>query len=316
MMKAAIVGFGTISAVHIDAINTNPGMDQLAKNILSNDALNKGSAISIRVPGKEQVTVVSAQDAKSTTITASPYGSRVGDKKWIAETAVIDGVTVNMVDGVHVEIANPGFDAVVVNYELAITAAALGITDEQLLAAMNIPYELVIASAHRAPNKVHEWAETAAERGENALIVICDELSDPHNLGAIIRTAEAAGAHGVIVPKRRSAPLSFAVAKTSAGAVEFMHVARVTNIPQTLDDLKKRGVWVYCADMDGDTFYNANLKGAVALVIGSEGKGVGRLVKEKCDVILSMPMKGKINSLNASVAAGILMYEISKQRDI
>ena len=156
----------------------------------------------------------------------------------------------------------------------------------------------------------------AEERGEAPFVIVLDEIEDPHNLGAIIRTAEAAGAHGVIVPKRRSAPLSFAVSKTSAGAVEFMHVARVTNIPQTLEELKERGVWVYCADMDGETFYTANLKGAVALVIGSEGKGVGRLVKEKCDVVLSMPMKGKINSLNASVAAGILMYEISKQRDI
>jgi len=155
----------------------------------------------------------------------------------------------------------------------------------------------------------------AEERDEPPFIIICDEIEDPHNLGAIIRTAEAAGAHGVIIPKRRSASLSFTVAKTSAGAVEFMHVARVTNIPQTIEDLKKRGVWVYCADMDGEPFYKSNLKGAIALVIGSEGNGVGRLVKEKCDVTLSMPMKGKINSLNASVAAGILMYEVSRQRD-
>ena len=156
---------------------------------------------------------------------------------------------------------------------------------------------------------------TAEERNEPPFIIICDEIEDPHNLGAIIRTAEASGAHGVIIPKRRSASLSFTVAKTSAGAVEFMHVARVTNIPQIIDELKKRGVWVYCADMDGEPFYKSNLKGAIALVIGSEGNGVGRLVKEKCDVTLSMPMKGKINSLNASVAAGILMYEVSRQRD-
>jgi 23S rRNA (guanosine2251-2'-O)-methyltransferase len=162
---------------------------------------------------------------------------------------------------------------------------------------------------------VEDIFATAEERNEPPFIIICDEIEDPHNLGAIIRTAEAAGAHGVIIPKRRSASLSFTVAKTSAGAVEFMHVARVTNIPQTIDDLKKRGVWVYCADMDGEPFYKSNLKGAIALVIGSEGNGVGRLVKEKCDVTLSMPMKGKINSLNASVAAGILMYEVSRQRD-
>ena len=164
-------------------------------------------------------------------------------------------------------------------------------------------------------SSVEDIFATAEERNEPPFIIICDEIEDPHNLGAIIRTAEASGAHGVIIPKRRSASLSFTVAKTSAGAVEFMHVARVTNIPQTIDDLKKRGVWVYCADMDGEPFYKSNLKGAIALVIGSEGNGVGRLVKEKCDVTLSMPMKGKINSLNASVAAGILMYEVSRQRD-
>lgn len=175
---------------------------------------------------------------------------------------------------------------------------------------------IIAVGAIKAYSTVEDIFATAEERGEPPFIIVCDEIEDPHNLGAIIRTAEAAGAHGVIVPKRRSASLSFTVSKTSAGAVEFMHVARVTNIPQTLDELKEKGLWVYCADMDGEPFYNANLKGAVALVIGSEGKGVGRLVKEKCDVVLSMPMKGKINSLNASVAAGILMYEISKQRDI
>ncbi len=164
---------------------------------------------------------------------------------------------------------------------------------------------------------VEDIFNTAEERNEKPFIIICDEIEDPHNLGAIIRTAEAAGAHGVIIPKRRSASLSFTVAKTSAGAVEFMHVARVTNLPQTIEELKKRGVWVYCAcaDMDGEPFYKSDLRGAIALVIGSEGNGVGRLVKEKCDVTLSMPMKGKINSLNASVAAGILMYEVSRQRD-
>ncbi len=175
---------------------------------------------------------------------------------------------------------------------------------------------IIAVGAVKEYSTVEDIFNTAEERGEPPFIIVCDEIEDPHNLGAIIRTAEASGAHGVIVPKRRSASLSFTVSKTSAGAVEFMHVARVTNIPQTLEELKEKGLWVYCADMDGEPFYNANLKGAVALVIGSEGKGVGRLVKEKCDVVLSMPMKGKINSLNASVAAGILMYEISKQRDL
>ena len=174
---------------------------------------------------------------------------------------------------------------------------------------------IVAVGAVKAYSTIDDIFARAEEKGEAPFIIVCDEIEDPHNLGAIIRTAEAAGAHVVIVPKRRSAPLSFAVSKTSAGAVEFMHVARVTNIPQTIDDLKKRGVWVYCADMDGEPFYKSNLKGAIALVIGSEGNGVGRLVKEKCDVTLSMPMKGKINSLNASVAAGILMYEVSRQRD-
>lgn len=175
---------------------------------------------------------------------------------------------------------------------------------------------IIAVGAVKEYSTIEDIFNTAEERGEPPFIIVCDEIEDPHNLGAIIRTAEASGAHGVIVPKRRSASLSFTVSKTSAGAVEFMHVARVTNIPQTLEELKEKGLWVYCADMDGEPFYNANLKGAVALVIGSEGKGVGRLVKEKCDVVLSMPMKGKINSLNASVAAGILMYEISKQRDL
>ncbi|MGN0527258.1 MAG: 23S rRNA (guanosine(2251)-2'-O)-methyltransferase RlmB [Acutalibacteraceae bacterium] len=175
---------------------------------------------------------------------------------------------------------------------------------------------IIAVGAVKEYSSVDDIFALAEEKGEPPFIVVCDEIEDPHNLGAIIRTAEAAGAHGVIVPKRRSAPLSYTVAKTSAGAVEFMHVARVTNIPQTLDELKKRGVWTYCADMDGEAFYNADLKGPVALVVGSEGNGVGRLVKEKCDVVLSMPMKGNINSLNASVAAGILMYEISRQRDI
>ena len=141
-----------------------------------------------------------------------------------------------------------------------------------------------------------------------------DELEDPHNLGAIIRTAECAGVHGVIVPKRRSAGLSYTVGKASAGAVEYMNVARVTNIANTLDELKERGVWVFGADMNGTDYEKCDFSGACAIVIGNEGKGISRLVREKCDVIVSLPMKGKINSLNASVAAGILMYEAMKDR--
>ncbi|MBQ5399394.1 MAG: 23S rRNA (guanosine(2251)-2'-O)-methyltransferase RlmB [Ruminococcus sp.] len=154
----------------------------------------------------------------------------------------------------------------------------------------------------------------AESRGEKPFIVILDELEDPHNLGAILRTAECTGAHGVIIPKRRSAALSYAVGKASAGAVEYVPVARVTNIANTIEDLKKRGVWVYGADMNGTSYRDCDYADSVALVIGNEGKGIGRLVREKCDEIVSLPMKGKISSLNASVAAGVLMYEIASRR--
>lgn len=154
----------------------------------------------------------------------------------------------------------------------------------------------------------------AKQRGEPPFVVVCDELEDPHNLGAVLRTAEAAGAHGVVVPKRRSAPLSATVAKTSAGALEYVPVARVPNLPAALDTLKANGCWVYGADMDGADYKQTDFSGGVALVVGAEGKGLGRLVREKCDAIVSLPMKGKINSLNASVAAGILLYEISAHR--
>lgn len=167
----------------------------------------------------------------------------------------------------------------------------------------------------------HEYAEVsdilkaAAEKGEKPFIVILDNITDPHNLGAIIRTAECAGAHGVIIPKRRSVGLTATVGKTSAGAIEYMPVARVTNISKTIEDLKKEGLWIACADMGGDDYFHASLDGAVALVIGSEGDGVSRLVKEKCDFVVSVPMYGKISSLNASVAAGLLMYEVVRQRN-
>ena len=161
---------------------------------------------------------------------------------------------------------------------------------------------------------VDDIFEYAAELDEPPFIVVLDEIEDPHNLGAIIRTAECAGVHGVIVPKRRSAGLSYVVGKASAGAVEYMRVARVTNIANLLDELKQRGVWVYGADMDGEDYTKTDLSGACAIVIGNEGKGMSRLVRQKCDVIVSLPMKGKINSLNASVAAGILMYYAAKGR--
>ncbi len=169
--------------------------------------------------------------------------------------------------------------------------------------------------AAHAYASVEDILDFAREKNEPPFIIVCDELEDPHNLGAIIRTAEAAGVHGVIIPKRRSASLSFAVGKTSAGALEYMRVARVANLPATLETLKAAGCWVYGADMDGEDYRQTDFSGAVALVVGSEGKGIGRLVREKCDFIVSLPMKGKINSLNASVAAGILMYAVSAQRN-
>ena len=166
----------------------------------------------------------------------------------------------------------------------------------------------------------YEYAEaddilaSAKEKGEDPFIFILDEIEDPHNLGAIIRTANLAGAHGVIIPKRRAVGLTATVAKTSAGAINYTPVAKVTNISQTIEELKKQGLWFVCADMGGETMYNLNLKGPIGLVIGNEGNGVSRLVKDKCDFIASIPMKGDIDSLNASVAAGVLAYEIVRQR--
>ena len=170
-----------------------------------------------------------------------------------------------------------------------------------------------IASAHEYATMEDLFAR-AEEKGEKPFFIICDELEDPHNLGAVIRTAEAAGAHGVIVPKRRSAGLTPVVYKTSAGAVEYLPVVRVANLASTMEELKEKGVWIYAADMDGENWCSVDYTGSVALVIGSEGRGVGRLIKDQCDFLVSMPMNGKITSLNASVAAGILMYEVARQR--
>lgn len=162
--------------------------------------------------------------------------------------------------------------------------------------------------------EVEDILKAAKDKGEAPFIFILDEIEDPHNLGAIIRTANQAGAHGVIIPKRRAVGLTATVAKTSAGAINYTPVAKVTNISKTIEDLKKQGMWFVCADMDGTTMYNLNLTGPIGLVIGNEGSGVGRLVKEKCDFVASIPMKGDIDSLNASVAAGVLAYEIVRQR--
>ncbi len=162
--------------------------------------------------------------------------------------------------------------------------------------------------------EVSDILEAAREKGEPPFVFILDNIEDPHNLGAIIRTANLAGAHGVIIPKRRAVGLTATVARTSAGALNYTPVAKVTNISATIEELKKEGMWFVCADMGGEVMYNLNLKGSIGLVIGNEGDGVSRLVREKCDYIASIPMKGDIDSLNASVAAGVLAYEIVRQR--
>ncbi len=162
--------------------------------------------------------------------------------------------------------------------------------------------------------EVEDILEAARSKGEDPFIFVLDEIEDPHNLGAIIRTANLAGAHGVIIPKRRAVGLTATVAKTSAGAINYTPVAKVTNIAATIESLKKEGLWFVCADMGGETMYKLNLKGPIGLVIGNEGNGVSRLVKEKCDFVASIPMKGDIDSLNASVAAGVMAFEIVRQR--
>lgn len=161
---------------------------------------------------------------------------------------------------------------------------------------------------------VDDILKKAEDRGESPFVIICDKITDPHNLGAIIRTANCVGAHGVIIPKHESAGINSVVMKTSVGAVEYTPVAKVTNLAMTIDELKDKGFWVTAADMDGDMMYDIDLKGSIAIVVGSEGKGVSRLVREKCDFIASIPMYGEINSLNASVAASVLMYEALRQR--
>lgn len=163
-------------------------------------------------------------------------------------------------------------------------------------------------------SEVSDMLELARERGEDPFIILLDNIEDPHNLGAIIRTANLAGAHGVIIPKRRAVGLTATVAKTSAGALNYTPVAKVTNLKKTMEELKKEGLWFVCADMGGEAMYDLNLTGPIGLVIGNEGEGVSRLVKETCDFVASIPMKGDIDSLNASVATGVLAYEIVRQR--
>ena len=161
---------------------------------------------------------------------------------------------------------------------------------------------------------VEDILAKAEEKGEPPFLILLDNVEDPHNLGAIIRTANLAGAHGVIIPKRRAVGLTFTVAKTSAGAINYTPVAKVTNLVRTMEELKQKGIWFVCADMGGESMYRMNLTGPIGLVIGNEGEGVSRLVREACDFTASIPMKGDIDSLNASVAAGVLAYEIVRQR--
>ena len=173
---------------------------------------------------------------------------------------------------------------------------------------------VIAIAAERNYSTIDEIVEYARERGEAPFIVVCDGIEDPHNLGAIIRSAECSGAHGVIIPKRRAVGLTSTVSKASAGALEHMRIAKVTNLPSAIDELKEKGLWVYAADMDGESYYKADLKGAVALVLGSEGFGISRLVKEKCDFVLSIPLYGTVNSMNVSCAGSVLFAEIAKQR--
>jgi 23S rRNA (guanosine2251-2'-O)-methyltransferase len=174
---------------------------------------------------------------------------------------------------------------------------------------------IIAIAAERNYSSIEEIIEYAAERGEPPFIVVCDGVEDPHNLGAIIRSAECSGAHGVIIPKRRAVGLTATVAKSSAGALEHMRVAKVTNLASAIDELKERGLWIYAADMDGSLHYKTDMKGAAALVLGSEGFGISRLVKEKCDFIVSIPLYGHVNSMNVSCAAAILMAEVARQRN-
>lgn len=184
---------------------------------------------------------------------------------------------------------------------------------EQMKKTNNPQGIIALCPAHEYCD-VEDIIETAKKRGEDPFIIILDEITDPHNLGAIIRTADAVGAHGVIIPKRRSVSLTAIVSKTSAGALEYVPVARVNNISKEIEKLKKQGLWIACADMKGTECFKADLKGAIGIVIGNEGDGVSRLVKENCDYSVKIPMYGNIKSLNASVAAGLLMYEVVRQR--
>ena len=174
---------------------------------------------------------------------------------------------------------------------------------------------IIAIAAERNYSSIDDIIEYAKERGQSPFVIICDGVEDPHNLGAIIRSAECCGAHGVIIPKRRAVGLTGTVSRSSAGALEHMRIAKVTNLAMTIDELKEKGFWIYGADMDGSEYYNTDFKGSVALVMGSEGFGISRLVKEKCDFIVSIPLYGCVNSMNVSCAASVIFAEIAKQRN-
>jgi 23S rRNA (guanosine2251-2'-O)-methyltransferase len=214
-------------------------------------------------------------------------GAREGSILEIVQKAKAQGIVVQEVDRRRLN-------------ELSMTDGA-----HQGVIAFVTPYSYV---------EVEDILELASKRGEEPFLIVLDEITDPYNLGSVIRTAECCGAHGVIIPKRRAAGLTPAAIKASAGAVEFVPVAKVTNISDTLDLLKRHGLWVAGADMDGETYTSKDLTGPIALVVGSEGRGLGRLVREKCDFLVRIPLMGRISSLNASVAAGVLMYEVNRQR--
>ncbi|MBQ3016307.1 MAG: 23S rRNA (guanosine(2251)-2'-O)-methyltransferase RlmB [Clostridia bacterium] len=174
---------------------------------------------------------------------------------------------------------------------------------------------IIAIASEQNYSSVEEILEYADSVGEKPFVIILDGVVDPHNLGAIIRSAECMGAHGIIIPKRRAVGLTATVAKASAGAMMHMRVAKVTNLSQTIDDLKEKGLWFYAADMDGDPVYKADLTGAVGIVLGSEGEGISRLVKEKCDFVISIPMYGKVNSMNVSCAAAVILSEVARQKN-
>ena len=221
------------------------------------------------------------------------------------------------IDSLYVARGNHGGPLSVLIAKAKKAGAVIKEADPRKLDALceNANHQGVVAiAAVREFSRMEDIFALAEERGEAPFLILCDELEDPHNLGAVLRIAECAGAHGVVIPKRRSVGLTYAVGKASAGAEEYVPVVRVNNMASTIDELKEKGVWIYTADMDGQSWCGVDYTGPAAVVVGSEGSGVSRLVREKSDFIISLPMKGKINSLNASVACGIVCYEIARQR--